>query len=83
MPSILPSAISLLIPVHAPSPDLGRYSDRYRPEEQTAPSITNIKLQEDVFPAGLWKSFMEGEERREKAKGEHRRLLELSAAESC
>ncbi|PWN98406.1 hypothetical protein FA09DRAFT_360148 [Tilletiopsis washingtonensis] len=53
--------------------ELPRYSDRYRPEEQSTPSLNSVRLQKEMFPAAVWKSYMEGEERREKAKAASRR----------
>ncbi|SPC67408.1 related to RPC31 - DNA-directed RNA polymerase III [Ustilago sp. UG-2017b] len=57
--------------------DLTRFSDRYRPESQDLPSLKSINLQKEVFPKGLWDSFMEGETRREeqKAKKKSRRKI--------
>lgn len=57
--------------------DLTRFSDRYRPESQDLPSLKSINLQKEVFPKGLWDSFMEGETRREeqKAKKKARRNI--------
>ncbi|KAJ1023457.1 hypothetical protein NDA16_003074 [Ustilago loliicola] len=57
--------------------DLTRFSDRYRPESQDLPSLKSINLQKEVFPKGLWDSFMEGETRREeqKAKKKARRKI--------
>lgn len=49
--------------------DLARFSDRYRPESQDLPSLRSIHLQKDVFPKGLWDSFMQGESKREEQKG--------------
>lgn len=51
--------------------DLTRFSDRYRPEAQDLPSLKSINLQKEVFPKGLWDSFMEGETKREEEKGEY------------
>ena len=51
--------------------DLPRFSDRYRPEAQDLPSLKSIHLQKEVFPKGLWDSFMEGETKREEQKGKH------------
>lgn len=49
--------------------DLTRFSDRYRPESQDLPSLKSINLQKQVFPNGLWDSFMERETKREEHKG--------------
>ncbi|EST04688.1 DNA-directed RNA polymerase III, subunit Rpc31 [Kalmanozyma brasiliensis GHG001] len=48
--------------------ELTRFSDRYRPEAQDLPSLKSINLQKEVFPRGLWDSFMEGETKREEQK---------------
>ncbi|PWN38894.1 hypothetical protein IE81DRAFT_68773 [Ceraceosorus guamensis] len=56
--------------------ELPRYSDRYKPKAlnapsshgsggATGPSLTSLILQREVFPQILWKSYMQGEERRE------------------
>ncbi len=57
--------------------DLTRFSDRYRPESQDLPSLKSINLQKEVFPKGLWDSFMEGETKKEelKAKKKARRKI--------
>lgn len=57
--------------------DLIRFSDRYRPEAQDLPSLKSINLQKEVFPKGLWDSFMQGETKREeqKAKKKARRKI--------
>lgn len=60
----------LLTPCTRRHADIKRYTDRYRPEEQEAPSIGTVRLQEETQPQAVWKSFIDGEERREKAKGE-------------
>lgn len=55
--------------------DLTRFSDRYRPEAQDLPSLRSINLQKEVFPKGLWDSFMEGEIKREEQKGKSLHIL--------
>ncbi|PWN50261.1 hypothetical protein IE53DRAFT_316128 [Violaceomyces palustris] len=52
--------------------DLARFTDRYRPETKDVPSLKSVNMQKDVFPKGLWNSFMEGETRREEIKAKKR-----------
>ena len=63
--------------------DLIRFTDRYRPEAQDLPSLKSIHLQKEVFPKGLWDSFMQGETKREeqKAKKKARRKINWDSIE--
>ncbi|KAN0061746.1 hypothetical protein ACQY0O_005738 [Thecaphora frezii] len=58
--------------------DLTRFTDRYRPEAREAPSLKTIKMQEEVFPKGLWSSFMEGETKREELKANKKRKRKIN-----
>ncbi|PWZ01323.1 hypothetical protein BCV70DRAFT_198750 [Testicularia cyperi] len=58
--------------------DLPRFTDRYRPETHDLPSLKSINMQKEVFPKGLWDSFMEGETKREEAKAKQKRKRKIN-----
>lgn len=50
--------------------EVPKFTDRYRPEEQDPPSLKKVKMQKEVFPGEIWRMYMEGETKREGARGE-------------
>lgn len=58
--------------------NLTRFTDRYRPESHDPPSLRSVHMQKEVFPKGLWESFMEGETKREELKGSYIGASELA-----
>ena len=60
--------------------DLSRFTDRYRPEAREQPSLKTVNMQEEVFPKGLWNSFMHTETQREELKGELVALVDMNSA---